>query len=83
MKRAVRVVLALVAVMFAVVVYLWATLPDVRRLATENPSSTAFMELRARAAAAGGRECPTSKFRGTCGAPCLWRRMMRSFSMRA
>jgi monofunctional biosynthetic peptidoglycan transglycosylase len=56
MKLAVRVVLALVAVMFAVVVYLWTTLPDVRRLATENPSSTAFMELRARAAAADGRE---------------------------
>ena len=56
MKQALRVVLALAAVAFAAIVYVWATLPDVRPLATENPTTTAFMALRAREAAATGRE---------------------------
>ena len=55
-KQALRVVLALAAVAFAAIVYVWATLPDVRPLATENPTTTAFMALRAREAAAAGRE---------------------------
>jgi monofunctional biosynthetic peptidoglycan transglycosylase len=37
---------------FAVLVYSYLTLPDVRSLRTTNPSSTAFMELRAREARA-------------------------------
>ena len=56
MTQALRVVLGLAAVVFAAVVYLWATLPDVRPLATENPTTTAFMGLRERQAAAAGRE---------------------------
>ena len=39
----------------AVVAYSWIALPDVRALQKRNPSSTAFMELRAREAAAGGK----------------------------
>ena len=39
---------AAVALAFGVVVYTYLTLPDVRRLATTNPPTTAFMELRAR-----------------------------------
>ncbi len=44
-----------VAVLFACVAYAYLTLPDVRRLATENPTSTAFTELRAREARAAGK----------------------------
>jgi monofunctional glycosyltransferase len=40
---------------FALLAYLYLTLPDVRSLATVNPTSTAFMELRAQEAAARGR----------------------------
>jgi monofunctional biosynthetic peptidoglycan transglycosylase len=36
-------------------VYVYVTLPDVRPLATTNPATTAFMELRAREAAREGR----------------------------
>jgi monofunctional biosynthetic peptidoglycan transglycosylase len=39
------------AAAFAYVAYIYLTLPDVRTLATENPTSTAFMELRTREAA--------------------------------
>jgi monofunctional biosynthetic peptidoglycan transglycosylase len=39
------------AVMFGVLSYVYLTLPDVRVLATSNPTSTAFMELREREAA--------------------------------
>ena len=53
-----RVLVVLAAVGFAAVVYVWATLPDVRPLATENPTTTAFMRIRAREAAADGRELP-------------------------
>ena len=42
-----RTLIALPAVAFALLVYSWITLPDVRALATSNPTSTAFMELRA------------------------------------
>ena len=43
------------AVAFGVVWYAYLTLPDVRPLATSNPASTAFMELREREAARAGR----------------------------
>jgi monofunctional glycosyltransferase len=44
------------AAAFALMAYLYLTLPDVRPLRTENPSTSAFMELRAREARANGRE---------------------------
>ena len=44
------------AVVFAYLGYLYLTLPDVRQLATANPPTTAFMELRAREARAQGKE---------------------------
>jgi monofunctional biosynthetic peptidoglycan transglycosylase len=40
---------------FAVIAYTYLTLPDVRVLARTNPKSTAFMRIRADAAAADGR----------------------------
>ena len=40
---------------FACVAYAYLTLPDVRALATTNPTSTALMELRAREARSAGR----------------------------
>ena len=46
---------AIGAVAFAALAYVYLTLPDVRSLATVNPRSTAFMELRAREAARDGR----------------------------
>jgi monofunctional biosynthetic peptidoglycan transglycosylase len=46
---------ALPAVGFAVLVYAYLSLPDIRPLKTENPSTTAFMELRAREARAKGQ----------------------------
>jgi monofunctional biosynthetic peptidoglycan transglycosylase len=45
----------LAAVVFAFLAYDYVMLPDVRALATDNPTSTAFMELRAREAEALGR----------------------------
>ena len=39
---------------FAALAYAYLTLPDVRRLARENPSTTAFIELRGREARARG-----------------------------
>jgi monofunctional glycosyltransferase len=53
-KTAVRVLAGILAVAFAFLAYVWLTLPDVRSLKTQNPSSTAFMDLRAREAAARG-----------------------------
>jgi len=50
----VRVALAGAAAGFAVIVYVYLTLPDVRVLAKTNPSSTAFMDLRATEAAREG-----------------------------
>jgi len=41
---------------FAYVAYTYLTLPDVRGLATTNPVTTAFMELRIREAADAGRK---------------------------
>lgn len=55
MKRLGRAAAAFGAAAFAYVSYLYLTLPDVRPLAVENPSTTAFMELRRREAAEEGR----------------------------
>jgi monofunctional biosynthetic peptidoglycan transglycosylase len=43
------------AVAFAAVGYTWLTLPDVRPLATTNPKTTAFQELRSREAERDGK----------------------------
>src|SRR5579864_6890251 len=51
---ALHVLAAIPAVAFALLAYVWLTLPDVRPLKTQNPPSTAFMELRAREARARG-----------------------------
>jgi monofunctional glycosyltransferase len=45
---------AVTAFGFGVIAYVYVMLPDVRPLATENPGTTAFMELREREAAADG-----------------------------
>jgi monofunctional biosynthetic peptidoglycan transglycosylase len=54
-KTAVRALVAVPAVGVAFLIYVWLTLPDVRALKTTNPSTTAFMELRAGEARAQGR----------------------------
>ena len=54
-RRLVRAAVAAGAVGFALLAYVYLTLPDVRVLATTNPSSTAFMEQRAVEAAQEGR----------------------------
>jgi len=56
MRRAGRVAAGLVAAAFAVLAYIYVSLPDVRPLATANPETTAFMELRAREARRAGRD---------------------------
>ena len=43
------------AIGFLYIAYVYLTLPDVRLLATDNPRTTAFMELRKREAAEEGR----------------------------
>ena len=50
-----RACLALAALAFAILAYVYVTLPDVRPLARTNPKTTAFMELRASEAAADGK----------------------------
>jgi monofunctional biosynthetic peptidoglycan transglycosylase len=52
--RVQRAVAAAAAGLFAWLVYVYLTLPDVRPLKTSNPATTAFMELRAREARARG-----------------------------
>ena len=56
MMRAFRIALGLGALGFAVVAYVYVTLPDVRGLRTLNPTTTAFMDLRDGEARAKGRE---------------------------
>jgi monofunctional biosynthetic peptidoglycan transglycosylase len=56
MRAVQRVIVALPAIGFAVLVYAYLTLPDVRPLQTSNPSTTAFMQLRAREARAKGQQ---------------------------
>jgi len=55
MRTLVRVLIATPAIGFALLGYLYLTLPDVRPLRTENPTTTAWMELRDREALAKGR----------------------------
>ncbi|MSO35477.1 MAG: monofunctional biosynthetic peptidoglycan transglycosylase [Acidobacteria bacterium] len=55
-KRLFRFLVALAAVGFAYLAYVYLTLPDVRWLAATNPTTTAFMELRIREAADAGRK---------------------------
>ncbi|MCC7415510.1 MAG: monofunctional biosynthetic peptidoglycan transglycosylase [Acidobacteria bacterium] len=55
MRRLGRGLAAAAAVMFSLLAYAYLTLPDPRPLAKRNPASTAFIELRAREAAAHGR----------------------------
>ena len=55
-RRVRRVLTALAAVGFGLICYVYLTLPDVRPLATSNPTTTAFMELRQREAVADGRK---------------------------
>jgi monofunctional biosynthetic peptidoglycan transglycosylase len=50
-----RSAIAAPAIVFAVLAYSYLSLPDVRPLKTSNPSSTAFIELRAREARAKGQ----------------------------
>lgn len=50
-----RVVLAVPAVGFALFAYVYLTLPDVRPLKAANPTTTAFMELRATEARVRGQ----------------------------
>ncbi|HNV03219.1 MAG TPA: monofunctional biosynthetic peptidoglycan transglycosylase [Vicinamibacterales bacterium] len=54
--RLLRWTLAAGAVAFAAAAYVYLSLPDVRPLRTEDPGVTAFMELRARQAAAAGKK---------------------------
>ena len=49
-----RGIAALLGVGFVCAAYIYLTLPDVRPLRTENPATTAFMELRAQQAHARG-----------------------------
>src|SRR3989442_6276073 len=58
MRVAMRWLAAIGAAGFALTGYIYLTLPDVRGLATANPSTTAFMEMRAREAARDGRQLP-------------------------
>jgi monofunctional biosynthetic peptidoglycan transglycosylase len=54
-RRTGQAILALGAAGFAVIAYVYLTLPDVRVLAKNNPSSTAWMEMRAAEAAREGK----------------------------
>jgi monofunctional glycosyltransferase len=55
MRTISRGLAAIAAVAFALLVYGYLTLPDVRSLKSANPSSTAFMDLRASEAHSQGR----------------------------
>jgi monofunctional glycosyltransferase len=55
LRKTLRIVAAVAAAGFALIAYVYLTLPDVRPLATTNPTTTAFMELRAREAAREGK----------------------------
>lgn len=55
-RKAGRIVLALAALLFVYALYVFLTLPDVRRLRAANPKSTAFMDLRAREARKKGEQ---------------------------
>ncbi|MEZ5286339.1 MAG: monofunctional biosynthetic peptidoglycan transglycosylase [Vicinamibacterales bacterium] len=55
MRRSLRALLAVAAFGFGYLGYIYLTLPDVRPLARDNPSSTAFMRLRIDEAAEADR----------------------------
>jgi monofunctional glycosyltransferase len=55
MRTLVRVLIATPAIGFAWLAYVYITLPDVRPLRTDNPPTTAWMELRDREALDKGR----------------------------
>jgi monofunctional biosynthetic peptidoglycan transglycosylase len=55
LRRIGRIALGAAAAGFGYVAYVYLTLPDVRPLASRNPTTTAFMELRDREARAAGR----------------------------
>jgi monofunctional biosynthetic peptidoglycan transglycosylase len=55
-RRILRGVGIVAASVFALFSYIYLTLPDVRPLKTENPTTTAFIELRAREARAKGQQ---------------------------
>jgi monofunctional biosynthetic peptidoglycan transglycosylase len=59
MRRVGRAILVLLAFGFGYAGYVYLTLPDVRPLRTDNPATTAFMELRARQARARGEQPKT------------------------
>ena len=50
MRTFLRTLVAVPAIAFALLAYLYLTLPDVRALKTTNPTTTAFMDLRDREA---------------------------------
>jgi monofunctional biosynthetic peptidoglycan transglycosylase len=52
---AARLAVAAAAVVFGLIAYVYLTLPDVRTLATANPTSTAFMRLRSEEAERDGK----------------------------
>jgi monofunctional biosynthetic peptidoglycan transglycosylase len=54
-RRAAEILIGLTAACFALLAYVFLTLPDVRPLATRNPATTAFIELRHDEALAQGR----------------------------
>jgi monofunctional biosynthetic peptidoglycan transglycosylase len=56
MRKIARAIAIVLAAGFTVLAFEWVTLPDVRRLRTENPDTTAFMRLRDRQARARGDE---------------------------
>ena len=51
-----RVVIAIVVILLAIVAWEWITFPDVARLATENPTTTAFMNQRRAELRAEGKD---------------------------
>ena len=53
-SRILRLLIAIPAGVLAVLAYTWLALPDVRDLRRTNPTTTAFMRLRAREAASSG-----------------------------
>src|SRR5438046_2435919 len=53
-KRAFQIVFGLGAIGFGCLAYAYLTLPDVRPLVSGNPTSTAFMDIRAAEARAKG-----------------------------
>ena len=55
MRKALRWLTIVASLAFIYLAYVYLTLPDVRPLATQNPRTTAFMELRKREASEAGR----------------------------